>query len=117
MKGKSIFVQFLTLIVALGSAFKGIVSATMSAWFGVAGSTATVLLSIFWPSGVLVQGWNAGMIIFNSLLAANQLLNIWSGAGFIPIDVSNYIMVSINLIIQIFLKDYGSGSVMEKKIV
>lgn len=118
MKTKSLIVQVLTvLILAIGS-YSGMFSPAVAAWLGIISMAATLTLSTFFPSGTIVTGWTWVMWATNISGVVVQILNLTSENGLIAPNITNSIIIAINIFIQVFLKDYnGGGSIVEKKVL
>ncbi len=103
---KSLAVQILTVIILMIGAYSGMMSPTAQAWMGIVAMAATVTLSTFFPSGQIVKGWTTIMWITNISGVVLQLLNAMGNSGLIDVQTINMIMIGINILIQVFLKDY-----------
>lgn len=109
---KSLAVQILTVLVLLIGAYSGLFGASTQAWLGIISMGATLILSTFFPSGTLPSGWDKIMWVTNITGVALQLLTAIGSAGLIDPMTINAIIISINVFLQLFIKNYG---ILEKK--
>ena len=106
MEKKSLAVQFITAVILMIGAYAGMFSSGAQAWLGIASMVLTVILSTFFPSGTLVKGWTALMWAFNISGIILQALNAIGSKGLIDPQTTNAIMIGINVLIQVFVKNY-----------
>lgn len=107
MEKKSTFFNIATLIVLAIGAYGGLFSATVAAWLGIASMALTLTLSTWFPSGTFVGFGNATSWVVNGAGILIQLLNATSEQALIPADVVSYVVIGINLILQVYFKEYG----------
>lgn len=107
---KSLAVQILTVLVLLIGAYSGLFGDTAQAWLGIVSMGATLVLSTFFPSGNMPSGWNKIMWITNITGVALQLLTAIGSAGLVDVMTINTIIVSINIFLQVFVKEYTQKS-------
>ncbi len=103
---KSLAVQVLTVITLMIGAYSGLMNPIFQAWTGIVAMAATLTLSTFFPSGQIVKGWTTIMWITNVSGVVLQLLNALGNSGLIDVQTINMIMIGINVLIQVFVKDY-----------
>lgn len=106
MRAKSLLVNLLTTIILVIGSYGKLFDATTAAWLGVISMTLTSVLSVYFPSGIMVAGWKPLLILFNALGIGMQFLNLAGDAALIPADVVNYIIIGVNIFINVYLKDY-----------
>jgi hypothetical protein len=75
---------------------------------GIASSALVLVLSNFFPSGVLVKGWNVVLWATNIGAVAIQVLNLVSEQGLVSAAIINGIIIGINILIQVFFKNYDA---------
>lgn len=107
---KSIAVQIITVLVLLIGAYVGFFSPSGQAWLGIISMGLTLALSTFFPSGTFPKGWTAIMWVTNISGVVMQLLNAMGTQGLVEPQTINFIMIAINLILQIVIKQYGTTS-------
>lgn len=103
---KSLAVQILTVIVLMIGAYMGTFSAGAQAWLGIVSMALTLVLSTFFASGTMPSGWTTILWITNVSGVVLQVLNAIGTAGLIDAQVINMIMIGINILLQVFVKDY-----------
>ena len=106
MEKKSLAVQLITVVVLMIGAYSGMFGTGSQAWLGIVSMAATLALTTFFPSGTVVKGWTAVMWLVNLGGIVVQLMNAMGSAGLVSAEVTNAIMIGINIIIQVFAKDY-----------
>lgn len=104
---KSLAVQILTVLILLIGAYAGLFGATTQAWLGIISMGATLVLSTFFPSGTLPTGWDKIMWVTNITGVVLQLITAIGSAGLIDVMTVNAIIISINIFLQLFIKNYG----------
>jgi hypothetical protein len=67
----------------------------------------TMVLSTFFPSGKLVSGWAAGLWVVNIAGVGIQALTAIADKALLPADLVNQIIIGINLIIQVYFKEFA----------
>lgn len=107
---KSLAVQIMTVIVLLIGAYSGFFTESTQAWLGIASMALTLTLSTFFPSGTLPGGWTAIMWITNIAGVVMQLLNALGSQGLVDAQTVNIIMIAINVLMQVVVKQYDSQS-------
>lgn len=103
---KSLAVQILTVLVLLIGAYSGYLNPSAQAWLGIVSMGLTLTLSTFFPSGSLPKGWTAIMWITNISGVVMQLLNALGDNGLVDAQTINIIMIAINVILQVIVKEY-----------
>lgn len=104
---KSLAVQILTVIILMIGAYMGAFSTGAQAWLGIVSMGLTLVLSTFFPSGSMPTGWTTIMWITNISGVVLQVLNAMGTSGLIDAQVVNMIMIGINILLQVFVKDYA----------
>lgn len=104
---KSLAVQIMTIILLLISSYSGFFGESVQAWLGIVSMALTLVLSTFFPSGTMPKGWTAIMWIVNICGVVMQLLNAMGSQGLIDAQSVNIVMISINVILQVIVKQYG----------
>ena len=110
MKGKSLLVNLLVGAIAILGALSGVFSPAVAGWIGIFTFATTLVLSTVFPSGTLPTGWTAVSWVVNIGGILIQVANYLSNNKYLPSSDVNYIIIAINAVIQLFLKDYGNGS-------
>lgn len=103
---KSLAVQILTVIVLMIGAYMGSFNNETQAWLGIVSMALTLTLSTFFPSGSMPTGWTAILWVTNIAGVVLQVLNAIGTAGLVDAQVINMIMIAINILLQVFVKDY-----------
>lgn len=103
---KSLAVQILTVIVLMIGAYMGSFSTGVQAWLGIVSMGLTLVLTTFFPSGSMSAGWTTIMWVTNISGVVLQVLNAMGTAGLVDAQVINMIMIAINILMQVFVKDY-----------
>ena len=111
MKGKSVAVQIITTVILLIGAFGANLSGTFAAWLGIVSMALTLILSTFAPSGTFVKGWSVVMWATNIGGILTQLLVATSDAGLVAANITNGIIVVINIILQVYFTDKVNSAV------
>jgi len=106
MEKKSLAVQMITAVLLLIGAYSGMFTEGVQAWLGIASMALTLVLSTLYPSGTLVKGWTTMMWVFNISGIVLQLLDTMGKTALLEPKVVNGIMIGINILIQVFVKDY-----------
>lgn len=106
---KSLAVQIITILVLLIGAYAGFFSESAQAWLGIVSMALTLTLSTFFPTGTLPKGWTAIMWIANVCGVVMQLLNAIGDAGLIDAQTINIVMIGINIILQVIVKQYEAA--------
>lgn len=109
MEKKSLAVQFITVVILMIGAYTGMFNSGVQAWLGIVSMALTLGLSTFFPSGTLVKGWTAVMWALNISGIVLQLLNALGGSGLVDPQITNAIMIGINILIQVFVKNYNTA--------
>lgn len=107
---KSLAVQIMTVLVLLIGAYAGFFSEGAQAWLGIVSMALTLTLSTFFPSGTLPKGWTSVMWITNVSGVALQLLNAIGNEGLVDAQTINIIMIAINTVLQVVVKNYESNT-------
>lgn len=111
MKGKSIAVQILTtVLLLLGANIFGF-TGVAAAWAGIASMALTLVLSTFAPSGTFVKGWSVVMWATNIGGIIIQLLSAMSDQSLVAANITNGIIIVINIILQVYFTDKVNPSV------
>lgn len=103
---KSLAVQIFTILVLMIGAYAGFFSETVQAWLGIVSMGLTLVLSTFFPTGTLPRGWTAIMWIANVSGVVMQLLNAIGDSGLVNPQTINIVMIGINIILQVVVKQY-----------
>jgi len=103
---KSLAVQILTVIVLMIGAYMGSFSEGTQAWLGITSMAITLALSTFFSSGNMPTGWTTLMWVTNGAGVVLQILNAMGTSGLVDAQTINMIMVGINILLQVFVKDY-----------
>lgn len=118
MKAKSLAVQLLTALILVIGAYSNMLPASVAAWLGIVSMAATLILNQWFSTGTIVKGWTWVMWATNIAGIVLQLMAAIGDNGLLAANVTNGIIIAINIFMQAFLKDYtGAGSVVEKKLV
>ena len=117
MKAKSLIVTIISAAILAFGAYSGFFSAGVQAWLGIVSMAGVLVLSTFFPSGTLVAGWNWVMWTTNIAAIVVQLFTAIGSQSLLSPEIVNAIIIGINIFVQTFLKDYGTGSVAVNKIV
>ena len=113
MKGKSLAVSILSVIVVAIASYSALFSPSAQAWLGIASFTITAVLSTFASSGTWPKGWSSVLWITNIAGVVIQVLSAIGDKALIDPAIVNYLIIGINILLTGFVKDYGSGSVVE----
>ena len=108
MNGKSLGASLISMAIAAIAAYSALGSPTLAAWLGIVSFGLTLVLSTFAPSGSFPKGWTAVMWITNGVGIAIQVLT-----AMVDPTTINYVIIGINILMQTFIKDYGTGSMVE----
>jgi len=103
---KSLAVQLLTVIILLIGAYSGMFSTGAQAWLGIVSMAVTLGLTTFFPSGTMPKGWTTIMWVANIAGVVLQILNAMGSTGLVDSQTINMIMIGINVMLQVFVKDY-----------
>lgn len=103
---KSLAVQLLTVVILMIGAYAGLFSTGAQAWLGIASMALTLVLTTFFPSGNMPTGWTAIMWVTNITGVVLQILNSLGETGLVDAQTVNMIMIGINILMQVFVKDY-----------
>ncbi len=106
MQKKSTFFNIATLIVLAIGAYGGLFTVTAAAWLGIVSMALTLVLSTWFPSGTFIGFGNSATWVVNGAGILIQLLNATSEHELIPANIVSDIVIGINLILQVFFKDY-----------
>lgn len=107
MKRKSLIVSILSALLLVIGNYAGFLDATWQAWLGVVAIAANLVLSTWFPSGTIVKGWTWVMWVTSVSAIVIQILNAISAASFLTPEITNAIIIGINIVIQVFVKDYS----------
>jgi len=114
MKGKSLAVSILSVIVAIIAAYSGLASPSAQAWFGIVSFAIVLLLqSPILSSGTFPVGWTSTVWIVNIAGIVIQVLSSIGEKSLVDPAVINYVIIGINILLTGFVKDYGSGSIVK----
>ena len=113
MKGKSLGVSLISMAIAAIAAYSSLGSPAVAAWLGIVSFTLTLVLSTFAASGEFPKGWTAVMWITNGVGIVIQVLTAMADKQLADPVTINYVIIGINILMQTFIKDYGTGSVIE----
>ena len=113
MKGKSLGVSLISMAIAAIAAYSSLGSPAVAAWLGIVSFGLTLVLSTFAPSGSFPKGWTAVMWITNGVGIAIQVLTAMADKQLADPTTINYVIIGINILMQTFIKDYGTGSMVE----
>lgn len=105
---KSLAVQIMTVLVLLIGAYAGFFSSSAQAWLGITSMALTLTLSTFFPSGTLPTGWTLIMWVTNIAGVIMQLLNAIGDQGLVDAQTINIIMIAINVLMQVVVKQYDT---------
>lgn len=108
MEKKSLAVQIITVVVLMIGAYAELFGASVQAWLGIAAMAGTVALSTFFPSGTPVKGWTTVMWVVNIAGVVTQLLLAMGEQKLLDVQVVNGIIIGMNILIQVFAKDYAT---------
>lgn len=104
---KSLAVQILTALALLIGAYSGYLNPSAQAWLGIVSMGLTLTLSTFFPTGTFPKGWTTIMWITNISGVVMQLLNALGDNGLVNAETINIIMIAINVLLQVTVKEYG----------
>lgn len=110
---KSLAVQLITAVLLMLGAYAGMFGPIGQAWLGIVSMALTLVLSTFFPSGTPVKGWTIVMWVTNIGGIVTQLANAMNSSGVVNEKTTliiNSIMIGVNIIIQVFAKDYSLKS-------
>lgn len=113
MKGKSLGVSLISMAIAAIAAYSSLGSPAVAAWLGIVSFTLTLVLSTFAASGEFPKGWTAVMWITNGVGIVIQVLTAMADKQLADPVTINYVIIGINILMQTFIKDHGTGSVIE----
>lgn len=102
MKGKSVLVQILTTLVLLAGANVFGFTGTAAAWTGIIGMGISMLLTRFASSGTWVKGFDWVFYGVNIIAILIQLSQATGEAGLIPVNITNGIVIVLNIILQVY---------------
>ena len=111
---KSLAVQLLTVVILMIGAYMGSFSAGVQAWLGIASMAITLVLSTFFASGTMPSGWTTLMWVSNIAGVVLQVANALGTTGLVDAQTINMIMIGINILLQVFVKDYAVTPVANK---
>ena len=115
MKGKSLVVSIMSVMIAAIASYSGLVAPHIQAWLGIVSFGLTILLSSqIFASGTFPKGWTTVMWITNISGIVIQLMSAIGEKGLIDPNICNYIIIGINILLTGFVKDYGSGNSIVK---
>lgn len=106
MVKKSLAVQLITAALLLIGAYSGMFSTGAQAWLGIVSMGLTLFMSTVLPTGTMPKGWTTMMWIFNLSGIVLQLLDTMGSMGLVEPKITNAIMIGLNILIQVFIKDY-----------
>lgn len=110
MKGKTLFVNLIAFILMMLTQYTQLFSEHTQAWMGIVVIVLTAVLnSDFFKSGTFPAGWTTATYIINAMMIVIQIFNAFGANHILPPDVVNYVILSVNTFIMLFIKDYGSG--------
>lgn len=113
MKGKSLGVSLISMAIAAIASYSALGSPAVAAWLGIVSFGLTLVLSTLAPSGEFPKGWTAVMWITNGVGIAIQVLTAIADKQLADPVTINYVIIGINILMQTFIKDYGTGSMVE----
>lgn len=105
MKGKTIATQIITTMILLIAAFGAGFGGAAASWLGVASMGLSLVLSTFFASGTMTKDWTLVMWATNIGGIAIQILNATGEQGLIAANVTNGIVIVINIILQVYFSD------------
>ena len=112
MKGKSLLLNIFTIAISVLGVAAGLFTPAVASWIGLVSFALTIVLNTVFPSGVFVSGWNIAMWITNLGGIVLQLINYAGAHALVDPQTVNYVVVAVNVLIQVLAKDFGSGTIV-----
>ncbi|CAB4147089.1 hypothetical protein UFOVP518_11 [uncultured Caudovirales phage] len=100
-QGKSIIVQIAMIILIVLGSFGNLFGLEVMMWTGMIGAGITLIVKTFFPSGVLVKGWDILLWATNIGMIIIQITNMVADVTWVSPAVINVMQVAINMIILI----------------
>jgi uncharacterized membrane protein YphA (DoxX/SURF4 family) len=105
MKGKTIATQIITTMILLIAAFGIQLGGQAASWLGIVSMVLSLVLSTFFASGTMTKQWTVVMWATNISGILIQFLNATGDQGLIAANVTNGIVIVINIVLQVYFSD------------
>lgn len=111
MKGKTLIANILSFVILAIGAYSGLFSPLWAAWLSVLSYLITLVLQLpVFTSGSMTTGVSFAQYAVLILGIVIQVLNAIGQKALLDPMITNYIVIGITLFIQVFLKEYGTGT-------
>ena len=112
MKNKTLIWQICSLVIVLAGIYGQSFSETGQKWIGIISFSITAFLnSKIMSTGEWPKGWSTAMWATQIVGLIVQAANFMVEKAILDPHVVNVMVMTINVFLSAFVKDYGSGSV------